>query len=68
MKQTALEWLESRISILIPEDIGSQLMFKSNIAKAKEMEKQQIIDAVDGHPLFARPFEGTDYYDEVYKK
>lgn len=44
-KQTPIEWLESRISILIPEDIGSQLMFKSNIKKAKEMEREQIEDA-----------------------
>lgn len=35
---TAIEWLESRISVLIPEDIGSQLMFKSNIKKAKAVE------------------------------
>lgn len=41
---TTAEWLESRIKVLIPEDIGSQLMFKSNIAKAKEMEKQRMIE------------------------
>ena len=35
---TAVEFLESRISVLIPEDIGSQLMYKSNIKKAKAME------------------------------
>jgi hypothetical protein len=35
---TAVEFLESRITTLIPEDIGSQLMFKSNIKKAKAIE------------------------------
>lgn len=35
---TPVEFLESRISVLIPEDIGSQLMYKSNIKKAKAME------------------------------
>jgi hypothetical protein len=42
---TSIEWLENRIKVLIPEDIGSQLMFKSNIAKSKEMHKAEIIDA-----------------------
>ena len=42
MKQTAVEWLESRIKVLIPDDIGSQLMFKSNIKKAKAEELEQI--------------------------
>ena len=45
MKQTAVEWLESRIKVLIPDDIGSQLMFKSNIKKAKAKELEQIKDA-----------------------
>lgn len=45
-QQSAVEWLESRIKVLIPEDIGSQLMFKSNIAKAKEMEYKQTMDAI----------------------
>lgn len=40
-KQTAVEFLESRIKVLIPDDIGSQLMFKSNVTKAKKMETEQ---------------------------
>ena len=40
-KQTAVEWLESRITALIADDIGSQLMYKNSIKKAKEMEKEQ---------------------------
>ena len=40
-KKSPVEWLESRISVLIPDDIGSQLMFKSNIKKAKEMENER---------------------------
>lgn len=35
---TPVEFLESRITTIIPEDIGSQLMYKSNIKKAKAME------------------------------
>lgn len=41
---TAVEFLISRIGVLIPDDIGSQLMFKSNVKKAIEMEKQQAIE------------------------
>ena len=49
-KKSPVEWLESRISVLIPDDIGSQLMFKSNIKKAKEMEKEQSLkDYQDGY-------------------
>ena len=44
---TAVEWLESRIKVLIPEDIGSQLMFKSNIEKAKVMEEEQRREVYD---------------------
>ena len=40
-QQTPVEWLESRITVLIPNDIGSQLMYKNNIKKAKEMEEKQ---------------------------
>lgn len=44
-QQTAVEWLENRIKFLIPKDIGSQLMYKINIAKTKFLEKQQIMEA-----------------------
>lgn len=62
MKQTAVEFLLEKYKS------QNTLLFAEDFEQAKEMEKQQIIDAVDGHPLFARPFEGVDYYDEVYKK
>ena len=31
-----------------------------------ELEKQQIINAVDGFPLQARDLNGENYYEEVY--
>jgi hypothetical protein len=76
MKQTAVEWLESRITVLIPDDIGSQLMYKNSIKQAKEMEKEQIIEAVestiksvelteDKTAFFAMGGEG--YYTETYE-
>jgi hypothetical protein len=62
MKQTAVEWLIDQVEDyigLIPVDI---------IEQAKEMEKQQIIDAVDGFPLHNRHLDGEQYYNETYKE
>jgi len=39
---TALDYLVNRIKVLIPEDIGSQLMFKSNVNKAKVAEVREM--------------------------
>jgi len=39
MKQTAVEWLEEEIKHIIPSD------FLNKFNQAKEMEKEQIIDA-----------------------
>ena len=71
-KQTAVEWLESRITALIPNDIGSQLMYKNNIKKAKQMEKEQMKDVYLTHcvkaerlrKIFEQQFE--QYYNETY--
>ncbi len=40
----------------------SRLEFK----KALEMEKQQIINAVDGFPLENRNLDGIEYYNSTY--
>ena len=42
--QTPVEWLETQIQDLIPNDIGSQLKFKNKIKQAKEMDKERIIE------------------------
>jgi len=70
-KQTAVEWLETQIQDLIPNDIGSQLKFKNKIKQAKEIEKAQIKDAYnDGHTdgVEQKPglTSGTIYYNETY--
>lgn len=31
-----------------------------------QMEKEQIVNAVDGFPLYTRDLLGNDYYNEVY--
>jgi hypothetical protein len=66
---TSIEWLESRIMGLIPEDIGSQLMFKSNIAKAKEMHKAEIEEAFKHGKLpllFGQVQTAEQYYKETF--
>ena len=66
-KQTAVEWLESRITTLIPNDIGSQLMYKNNIKKAKEMEKEHIAEAfTKGNRLDF--YDATETIGEKYSK
>jgi len=57
-QKTPVELLESRITVLIPDDIGSQLMYKNNIKKAKEMQKQMTIK------LYA---DYENYLEEAFK-
>jgi hypothetical protein len=70
MKQTAVEWLEEEMSktyIFNQDDFD---MFK----KAKEMEKQQIIDAhgnqtkkSGGVSNYTYILTGEEYYNETFK-
>ncbi len=59
MKPTAVEWLVEQLPIRI---INS---YQSEIAKALEMEKEQIETAYNK----AVPFKyGKEYYNETFKK
>jgi hypothetical protein len=62
--KTAVEWLENEMQktyIFNQDDFD---MFK----KAKEMEKQQIIDARVKKPLDTEWLEAEQYYKETFKK
>jgi hypothetical protein len=59
---TAVEWLESKI--FGDEIFSLQKVFE----KAKEMEKQQIIDARVKKPLQSEWEEAEQYYNETFKK
>jgi hypothetical protein len=66
-QQTAVEWLMDRL----PHSIETQ--FSKQIEQAKEMEKQQIIDACNlqrndykGQPTYNK--SGEQYYNETYNK
>ena len=66
-KQTAVEWLEKEF-VKLESTIGVHGVMYELIEQAKEMEKQQIMDAVDGFPLDKRHLDGEQYYNETYKK
>jgi hypothetical protein len=66
MKQTAVEWLEIQL-------FKKQGKFtKADIEQAKEMEKEQIIDAHE-EGFYSPPFrmsrrkEAEQYYNETFK-
>jgi hypothetical protein len=62
MEQTAVEWLINQVEdfcFLIPVDI---------IEEAKEMEKQQIIDAYKSDRYPCSDDDAEEYYNETFKK
>jgi hypothetical protein len=64
MKQSALEFLESKMTDYI------QRLYKSEIEQAKEMEKEQIIDAFkngDCNGTF-ETINAEQYYNETFNK
>lgn len=77
MKQTAVEWFwlnltDDLIGDLAPEKI---LKIYELIKQAKEMEKEQIIDAcnqtefedIDGMGIHETITKGEEYYNEIFK-
>lgn len=74
MKQTAVEWLEEALegTILTNEQIMQTIGL---LCQAKELEKQQIIDAhgdklkkSGGTSNFEYWFTGEEYYNKTFKK
>jgi hypothetical protein len=63
MKQTAVEWLVSHLNK------QEWFTYKQNeyINQAKEMEKQQIIDACNSN-LKGLLTNGIDYYNDTFKE
>lgn len=64
-KQTAVEWLIDWMG-KSQYFIGNDLL--QAVEQALAMEKEQIVDAVDGFPLDKRHLDGEQYYNETYKK
>jgi hypothetical protein len=62
--KTAIEWLEKQLDLGLSEN-----GLKSVINQAKEMEKQQIIDAYYYEPNCDKiKDDGEQYYNETFKK
>jgi hypothetical protein len=69
-KQTAVEWLEKQIKDIFHVAEASEMTkkFKSVYEQAKQMEKEEILDAwTDGYSCgMYQEGLGIDYYNETY--
>jgi len=72
MKQTAVEYLLEEFSAIIGRvnfTVTQDLFIRDAVIKAKEMEKEQIMEAFeDGNEQGFLCKEGIEYYNETYKK
>ena len=64
-KQTAVEWLEKEFNKL-EATVGVYGIMYSLIDQAKEMEKEQIINAYESYPSW--PMSSEEFYNETYGK
>jgi hypothetical protein len=64
---TSVEWLALELYEKF-EMKGDGNLFDTILSKAKEMHKEEIINAVDGFPLQNRNLNGEQYYNETFKK
>jgi len=65
-KQTAVQFLIEKIDFDANVRCFSKDEWKEIFEQAKQMEKEQIVNAVDGFPLYTRDLLGDDYYNELY--
>jgi hypothetical protein len=63
-KQTAVEWLYERLERMIPRSSLYNIDKREYLEQAKEMEKQQIIDAYDSKVIETL---ANEYYNENYE-
>lgn len=69
MKQTAVEWLYNNLKSHFEHDGDLLEVVQMSFEQAKEMEKEQIIDAYDKSFLLRdKPYETADkYYNQTFK-
>ena len=58
-KQTAVQWL-------IEQKTKFGTIINDDLERAFAMERQQIIDAVNGFPIQNRNLKGKEYYTETF--
>jgi len=66
-QQTAVEWLEAEF-LKLEETVGVHGVMYELIEKAKQMVKEQIIDAVNSQRQLGWDEKGEQYYTETYGK
>ncbi len=70
-KQTAVEWIESKLNSVKPTDFCSIETIKDWVKQAKQMEKEQIEKAFQ-HSIVAmvvgKVLSPEEYYNETYGK
>jgi hypothetical protein len=69
-KQTSVDFLIEEFSAILEKvnfTAMQGLLLKDAVEKAKEMEKEQIIDA-HGAKQYHKTVSGEQYYNENYKK
>lgn len=65
-KTTAVEWLQECLSIHFSNE--QKMQFEGLFQQAKEMERQQIIDAyIDGYSAEQHNADSEQYYNETFK-
>jgi hypothetical protein len=73
--QTAVEYLHTQIirfhnwkrNPIYDENCFDEIELYKAVKQAKEMERKQIADAVDGFPVALRHLDGEAYYNAAYK-
>ena len=65
MKQTAVEWLVEQI---MKHDKSFLQFYGAEIEKAKEMEKEQIVNAYNDCEWTGDHEDGEQYYNETFKQ
>ena len=63
-EQTAVQWLIEEVkkfNTVITKEYMLMLF-----QQALEMERQQVIDAVDGFPIENRNLDGSEYYTQTF--
>ena len=71
MEVTAVEWILQYLKNVKPNEFCSIEKIKKLLEQAKEMEKQQIIDAYKQGQYDSEPIRETDaeqYYNQTYGK
>lgn len=68
-KQTSIEWL---VEQMLKQGYfeGDKPLSITNLDhlqhEAKQMHRQEIVNAVDGYPLNKRHLNGEEYYEEIF--